>query len=311
MRRAAIIALLSLAAGCSSVGADPSEGCSYGGSVHPAGTSFPATDGCNSCVCDSDGRVACTKGLCAADGGGPLCDYNGTSYPAGATFTSGCATCGCYADGTVGCTTGCAMDGGTDGGPTCTDGEKVYKPGDQFVRPDGCSMCECSTVGTLACQEGPRFRHCFLDATYTYGWIGGDVAFLDTVMLTPPTGYEYSRSPVGGTTPSAICTPAIPFCTALPQIDMCDITADLAEADVQRALSLYATPLYGVDSRPVDGQVFELKRSLGGSILVGGDCPATSSSCVPIPAGVAKLVADLRALDEQQLADPSCATFQR
>ncbi len=71
-------------------------------------------------------------------------------------------------------------------------------------------------------------------------------------------------------------------------------------------------PVYGVDSRPNDGQVFEIKRSTGGSLLVGGDCPSpTLSSCWPIPAGVAKLVADLHALNDQQLADASCATFQR
>ena len=306
MRRAAVTALLLLATGCSSVGSQPGDGCSYGGSVHPAGTTFPAVDGCNSCFCDSDGQVACTKAICLADGGAPICTYGGQNDPAGATFTSGCATCGCSVDGTVECTTGCAPDGGV----TCEDEGKVYKPGDYLVRADGCSMCECTTVGTLACQEGPRFR-CTLDATYAYAWTGGDVAFVDTATLTPRNLYSYSRIPVGGTTASASCMPPIPLCESALPIQICDITVDLFYGDVQRAFSLAEAPLYGVDSRPVDGQVFEIKRSTGGSILVGGDCPPTSSSCVPIPAAVAKLVADLRALNEQQLADPSCATFQR
>ena len=96
-------------------------------------------------------------------------------------------------------------------------------------------------------------------------------------------------------------------------IDVGDIMADLADADVQRAFLPAEPPIYGVDSRPVDGQVFQVRRSTGGAFLVGGDCPITSmaSSCSPIPAGVAKLVAALRALDDQQLANPSCGTLRR
>jgi hypothetical protein len=39
----------------------------------------------------------------------------------------------------------------------------------------------------------------------------------------------------------------------------------------------------------------------------GSTCPVSASSCIGIPAGIAKLVADLRALDQRELEDPSCS----
>jgi hypothetical protein len=42
----------------------PGAGCAYGGWVYPAGSSFPSTDGCNTCGCTSGGDVACTKKAC-------------------------------------------------------------------------------------------------------------------------------------------------------------------------------------------------------------------------------------------------------
>jgi hypothetical protein len=38
--------------------------CDYGGVAYQAGDSFPAGDGCNTCVCDADGAVACTEMFC-------------------------------------------------------------------------------------------------------------------------------------------------------------------------------------------------------------------------------------------------------
>jgi hypothetical protein len=48
----------------------------------------------------------------------------------------------------------------------------------------------------------------------------------------------------------------------------------------------------------------------GHGFLVGGTCPSTDATCVPPPDGVARLVADLRALDDQQLMDPACAALR-
>jgi hypothetical protein len=56
---------------CSNVGcaAPPlcSSGCTYKGRMYPAGSTFNATDGCNTCGCDDMGGAACTKKVCVCD----------------------------------------------------------------------------------------------------------------------------------------------------------------------------------------------------------------------------------------------------
>ena len=76
-------------------------GCDYDGAHHDAGTSFPSTDGCNTCSCGGSGLVACTKRLCLR-----TCEYGGATYTVGQSFpsTDGCNTCSCTPTGTVACT---------------------------------------------------------------------------------------------------------------------------------------------------------------------------------------------------------------
>jgi hypothetical protein len=50
-------------------GGAPAGSCTYDGQTYAAGSSFPATDGCNTCSC-ADGMVACTEMACAPDGTG-------------------------------------------------------------------------------------------------------------------------------------------------------------------------------------------------------------------------------------------------
>ncbi len=310
----ALLAVPVAMTGCSSVGGNPGDGCNYGGQLRAPGTSFPSTDGCNSCSCDAQGQVACTLVDCV-----PSCTYDGGTYPAGAQFGP-CDTCTCNDDGSVACKLiACVGDGGLppfDGGaPVCTYNGTTYAAGSSFPSSDGCNSCGCGSGGEVSCTERGCANLCALDATYTFGPNGGLVAYIDSATLTPPGSYRYTRTAAGSgiaaPVPAAMtCAPAMPACRTDGEIDVADIMADLGAADVQLALSAAQPPLYGGDSRPVDGQVFEVKRSSGGSFLVGNDCPPTSSSCRPIPAGVAKLVADLRALNEQQLADPSCGILR-
>jgi hypothetical protein len=81
--------------------------CEYNGQTYPAGSSFDAGDGCNTCMCDDLGQVACTGLYCAG------CTYGGTDYPVGASFPSldGCNTCTCTGSAQVACTEkACACD---------------------------------------------------------------------------------------------------------------------------------------------------------------------------------------------------------
>lgn len=87
----------------SSTGGVASAGasCMYGGADYPVGTTFAATDGCNTCTCNNPIDIRCTTVEC--DGG---CRYEGKLYELGAEFADvdGCNTCSCTANG-VSCTT--------------------------------------------------------------------------------------------------------------------------------------------------------------------------------------------------------------
>ena len=83
---------------------------------------------------------------------------------------------------------------------------------------------------------------------------------------------------------------------------------------MQEALAAPTPPTYGRDTRAVDGTIFQFLRADGRGFLAGGACGAATSACpaacVEVPAGITRLVNALRALDEQQLADPSCAALR-
>ncbi|AKT37494.1 hypothetical protein [Chondromyces crocatus] len=131
--------------GCIILGNDSGGTCTYEGTTYEVGDSFPASDGCNGCGCSEGGHVFCTLKACGPvtcdDNGvigdeaapGPegtnncepvcyctaegervctapdceeVCEYEGQTYPDGASFPSadGCNTCTCTADGSVACT---------------------------------------------------------------------------------------------------------------------------------------------------------------------------------------------------------------
>ena len=50
--------------GTSSGGTGSGGTCEWKGQIYDKGESFPAGDGCNTCVCDSDGSVGCTEADC-------------------------------------------------------------------------------------------------------------------------------------------------------------------------------------------------------------------------------------------------------
>jgi len=273
LRRGPVGLAFLLLAACSSVGNDPGGECVYGGVAHRAGTTFLSTDGCNSCACDAKGNVACDARACPVDGG-----------------------------------------------LVCTYGGRTYQPGASFPDKDGCNTCHCTNYGTVGCtdilclEDAGAPMACTLDTTYEFGPNGGLVAYVVRASLMANGAFSYTRKDVRSdvTELPASCDPALPACGTTTAIDISDIAADLTDADVQAGFAAATPPIYGRDSRPVDGQVFEIKRATGGTLFVGDECPSpTLSSCRPIPAGVAKLAADLRGLIEQQIADPSCSFAKR
>jgi len=139
--------------------------CEYNGVFHPVGTSFRSSDGCNTCSCDSFGKVACTLMACLSSGGTSSvggatssgCFYGGNNYAVGASFKSadGCNSCSCDKSGSVACTDMACAVGGASGaggspGQTCSYNGVNYALGASFKSTDGCNSCSCTASG-VAC----------------------------------------------------------------------------------------------------------------------------------------------------------------
>lgn len=120
-------------------GAGGAEGCQYYGKWYSVGESFPATDGCNSCLCADVGQLSCTAMVCG-------CMWDGTLHPVGESYPAGdgCNNCVCQPDGTSACTLIACL--------TCAYAGVFYHPGDTFPALDGCNNCTCTDLG-VSCTE--------------------------------------------------------------------------------------------------------------------------------------------------------------
>lgn len=133
----------------------------------------------------------------------------------------------------------------------------------------------------------------------SWGYNGGLVAYQDTSSLNTPRVYTHMRDHFMNAMPET-CKTEVAGC---PSTLIAEINAGFQSTAVKDALKAHT--VFGVDSRPVDGQVFRI--SVGMDFLdVGSPCSAGSSGCVAIPAAVAALVDALRALDAQELAKKAC-----
>jgi hypothetical protein len=196
----------------------------------------------------------------------------------------------------------------------CSQNGRLYSPG-STISAERCSSCTCGADGQVHCTALPCVSEnfCTFDTTYTYGSDGGNGPVRDVATLAPPSSYSLTRTSNVGPQVSAdaTCRPALPPCGDPGRIDPGDILSDVHQSDVLAALELATPPFFGRDERPVDGPAYAVRRADGHGLLVGAPCADgtvvnNGVSCVPIPAAVQKLVDDLRALDLQQLMDPSC-----
>jgi hypothetical protein len=196
---------------------------------------------------------------------------------------------------------------------SCSQNGRLYSPG-STISAERCSSCTCGADGQVHCTALPCVspNNCAFDTTYTYGSDGGNGPVRDVATLAPPSSYLLTRTSNVGPQASAdaACRPALPPCGDPARIDPADILSDLNQPDVLDALQMTAPPFFGRDERPVDGPAYAVHRADGHGLLVGAPCAVGTvinvATCVPIPAAVQKLVDDLRALDQQQLMDPSC-----
>ncbi|MCA9664631.1 MAG: hypothetical protein KC503_03555 [Myxococcales bacterium] len=131
-------------------------------------------------------------------------------------------------------------------------------------------------------------------------YLGGLVAYRDKSTLTNCSAFLLERS---GTV-NLQCMTTL----AANDADLAKVTAALSRSDTQAALTTGTGKLYGRDTRPVDGQVFEVTIA-GRQALVGSPCTSSGSSCTPIPAGLAALRTALLDLTATQRAKAACAAL--
>ncbi len=147
------------------------ESCEYDGETYLVGETFPDTDGCNTCTCETGGEVACTLMECLDS-----CDYGGVTYTVGETFDAGdgCNTCTCEASDQVSCTeigceTACTSDGDCPESGFCDfEGDDCGLWGGEgtcMLRPEACTA---EVQGDLCgCDDSYGNNDCVIQSTGT------------------------------------------------------------------------------------------------------------------------------------------------
>ena len=116
--------------------------CTYDGKSYNIGSTFPSTDGCNTCSCDGV-NVVCTKNICP----NPCQDAD-----CGAKLDCGTHQC---ADGSVaGCTNNCVRDAnGTCSREVRQCPTACQTLGEVVVLNDSCQQCTCTVDGNWTCKN--------------------------------------------------------------------------------------------------------------------------------------------------------------
>jgi hypothetical protein len=173
---------------------------------------------------------------------------------------------------------------------------------------DGGGTGTAGAGGTTGTGGGGGNGSCTFATTYTILDGGGLVAMADTATLTPPNAFHYTRDFFRQDAGPLSCDPAMPACGDAAKIDVRDVEAAVAHADVQAALAMNAPPTYG-NRAVADGPNFNFMRADGRGFNAGLNCDTPSTTCAPIPPGVSALVQLLRDLIKQQRMDPSCSAI--
>ncbi len=164
-------------------------------------------------------------------------------------------------------------------------------------------------------SANPDGGECAFDRSYSLGSDGGRVAYSDQWSLRPPAAFSLTRTRyLGDAGPSSrTCTTTLVGCgasdAAAPSLGR--LVADFGAADVQSAFSASDSGgplLFGVDQRPADGAVFVVQRDDGRSFQVGAPCQG-GLGCIPIPPAVSRLVADLEAVEQAEVASAACSSL--
>jgi hypothetical protein len=133
-----------------------------------------------------------------------------------------------------------------------------------------------------------------------FGSNGGFVPFVERHALAPCNEFSIERSAFGDPGSDASCVNAV---AADATVRALDVAQALEHPDVRAALDA-APVLFGRDTRPVDGTVFQIEVD-GDLIELGWECMGTPG-CTDVPAGLARLESMLQDLIVQQRVVPPC-----
>jgi len=156
---------------------------------------------------------------------------------------------------------------------------------------------------------GGQTGACTFDSTYTIAEGGGLVGLTKTTKLIPPNTYSATRINFLSDAGAASCTPALPACHDATLIDVSDVEAALEHPDVKAVFASTTPAIYG-NLGVADAPSFGVLRTDGHGFSEGLACTVASGTCNPAPAGVRALIDLLKALNTQQLADPSCSAVK-
>lgn len=194
--------------------------------------------------------------------------------------------------------------GGPDSGLPTSDAQADARP--DRTQPDVVDLTDVAPKDAPA-SDVPCAP--MLPGTVRFGQTGGLVAVSTSYVLTPPLAFRAERMAMGMTT---TCQTTLPGCNTAEMVDVGEVNAALAARDVQTAFGMATGGMervYGVDSRPVDGQVFSVSLN-GATVIVGNPCRTGGSGCLEVPAGLQRLVDVLTALRDQEMLRPACAALR-
>ena len=162
-------------------------------------------------------------------------------------------------------------------------------------------------AGTPACTGSEaRDSACTLALSLSYGAEGGLVASSSSSAIAPPAAYSFTQTFTRSTMPNQQCMAALPLCARDARVvTTSDLTRVLTDPVVAGAFGANM-PVFGYDSRPVDGSIFVLHRPDGQTVGIG-----SSRTDTPVPPELLQAQKVLSRLDAQMLGDPACANITR
>ncbi len=179
---------------------------------------------------------------------------------------------------------------------------------DRGMAPEVVDLTDVAPLLDAGFRDGPC-AEAVPGGDLRFGREGGLRADVTTYSVSSPRRFLLEQMRAGGAT--ARCETTIPACGATDDVTVDTLATALNNADVTAAFQAATASdagavFYGVDSRPIDGEVFFVTRN-GRFVYVGNPCrTGPAEGCVNAPVGVQRLVDVLNALQEQESQRPVC-----